>query len=126
MHQDPCPRCAEMAGRLETRRTRRLRCGGLTITAALCIAGRLALGGRLRLRRRVAGCAFLALVAGVVAADRGAAALPAVGDIPARPLEDDAHRLEYPSHCAATRRTGPQRLVLEGLELLELSTACIT
>src|SRR5215467_5763348 len=101
-------------------------CGRSDCTATLGIARRLALTGRLALARRLATRRLVALGAGVLTTNRRAAGFAAVGDIPARAFENNAHRLKDPSHCAGTGRTGPQRLVLEGLELLALRAACVT
>src|SRR5262245_6425349 len=100
-------------------------------TAALSLAGRLTLGrrhiaGRLALGRRRTTGRLVVLGAGLLAANSRTAGLSAVGHIPARTFEDDAHRLEDPSHCVGTRRARPQRLVLKGLKLLELRAARVT
>src|SRR6266511_34947 len=86
----------------------------------------LGLASRLALRRRISGRWLIGLSAGIIAGHGCAASLTAVGDIPPRALEDDAHRLEYPPHSTGTRWARSQRFVLEGLKLLEVSTARVT
>src|ERR1043165_5458729 len=94
--------------------------GRFAFTRALGLASRLAL------RRRISGRWLIGLRARIIAGHGCAASLTAVGDIPPRALEDDAHRREYPPHSAGARWAGSQRFVLEGLKLLELSTARVT
>src|SRR5262245_33166148 len=145
MQADPLPplrrggrevgRADEEVEWLSTRRF--LSCSRSARTAALGLArrgalagrlatGRLALAGRFVLGCRLAAGRLIALGVGLFATDGCTAGLSAIGDIPARAFEDNAHRLENPSHCAGARRTCSQRLVLEGLKLLELRAAGVT
>lgn len=110
----------------------RLLCGRFVCTVALGIGGRfaciaaLSIGRCITRARRLACGWLLALRSRIIITDSRTCGFAAIGDIPTRPLENDAHWLENSSYHTSARRTLLQRLVLKRLKLLELCAACVT
>src|SRR5262249_53574052 len=91
----------------------------LALCFALGLAVGFAFGGRIGRRR------FIGFVSRIIAAYSRTVGFTAVGNIPARAFEDNAHWLKNASHCAGAGRACSQRFIFKRLELLELSSAAI-